>query len=552
MLTTRAERPHLPRAGRGGGRRRPSRRGSPRSRPRSRPSARDSQRSSRRSPRETARLAVLERQYAAALAVLEQHLRAIYESDSPDLIAFALGTTSFSDLLDNLDLLNRIGRQDERIASTLDRARTELERTRAATERARRGAARSEALIAARTEAQRATRDRIVASRDALAAAESAKAERPRDGAGGSRLVRGRGGRASRRRARRSRDDRGRPERRRRPPPRPPARLPPSSSGGQLGWPVAGPVTSGFGSRWGRMHEGIDIAVGSGTPVHAAAAGTVIYAGWMSRLREHRRDRPRQRALDRVRPQLEPRRRSGRDGRQGLRRSRCRAARGTRRARTSTSRCASTARPSIRSGICRRPRPGDRLKPRRRLRGVGRRGRQGFGRDVAEVGQRAPALLEPEAVAGEQLVRHREADVAEADVLDEAAVGAVEQRDGRDARRAALRERPRQERERQPRVDDVLDEDDVAAPRSACRDPSAAGRRRGGRRRSPRARSGRSRAGSAAPGRGRRGRRRSTSAAPRAAARGRRSRRRSQPRARARARRSRPPRGTPLRRGRVL
>ena len=54
----------------------------------------------------------------------------------------------------------------------------------------------------------------------------------------------------------------------------------PSSSG--LIWPVSGVVTSGFGYRWGRMHEGIDIAAPTGTAVHAAAAGSVIYAGGMS------------------------------------------------------------------------------------------------------------------------------------------------------------------------------------------------------------------------------------------------------------------------------
>jgi murein DD-endopeptidase MepM/ murein hydrolase activator NlpD len=53
----------------------------------------------------------------------------------------------------------------------------------------------------------------------------------------------------------------------------------PSSSG--LIWPVNGPVVSGFGLRWGRMHTGIDIGVGYGTPIHAAASGTVIFAGWM-------------------------------------------------------------------------------------------------------------------------------------------------------------------------------------------------------------------------------------------------------------------------------
>ena len=37
-------------------------------------------------------------------------------------------------------------------------------------------------------------------------------------------------------------------------------------------------VTSGFGMRWGRMHEGVDISVPSGTPIRAASSGSIALA----------------------------------------------------------------------------------------------------------------------------------------------------------------------------------------------------------------------------------------------------------------------------------
>lgn len=52
-----------------------------------------------------------------------------------------------------------------------------------------------------------------------------------------------------------------------------------SASG--LTWPVQGPIVSPFGPRWGRMHEGIDIAIGAGNPIYASASGVVTHAGWM-------------------------------------------------------------------------------------------------------------------------------------------------------------------------------------------------------------------------------------------------------------------------------
>ena len=40
--------------------------------------------------------------------------------------------------------------------------------------------------------------------------------------------------------------------------------------------------TSGYGPRWGRMHEGVDMAGPVGTPIYATADGVVVQAGWAS------------------------------------------------------------------------------------------------------------------------------------------------------------------------------------------------------------------------------------------------------------------------------
>jgi murein DD-endopeptidase MepM/ murein hydrolase activator NlpD len=53
--------------------------------------------------------------------------------------------------------------------------------------------------------------------------------------------------------------------------------IPPSA----VRWPVNDRVTSEYGPRWGRIHEGIDIAGRHGAPIHAAETGWVAHAGWI-------------------------------------------------------------------------------------------------------------------------------------------------------------------------------------------------------------------------------------------------------------------------------
>ncbi|MDR2132648.1 MAG: M23 family metallopeptidase [Clostridiales Family XIII bacterium] len=59
---------------------------------------------------------------------------------------------------------------------------------------------------------------------------------------------------------------------------------PPLMGTGSFQYPTRGRLTSRFGKRWGRMHNGIDLAASTGTPIRAADGGKVIFSGWAGSL----------------------------------------------------------------------------------------------------------------------------------------------------------------------------------------------------------------------------------------------------------------------------
>jgi murein DD-endopeptidase MepM/ murein hydrolase activator NlpD len=212
------------------------------------------------------RLAVVRARLRRAMVALRERLVGIYETGTPDMLSVIVGAHGYGDLIDRTEYLDRIHGMDEAVIDRVQQLRDQVQSTvrtlrtaKLTIESARDAiAAEKQALATARSAVQ-ARQSKLVAARHEREAALSKISESEQHLEGAVAEIQSEIA----------------------------ATLQSSSSpalpagpirygSGQLIWPVDGPVVSGFGMRWGQMHEGIDIAVPEGTPIRAADAGTVV------------------------------------------------------------------------------------------------------------------------------------------------------------------------------------------------------------------------------------------------------------------------------------
>jgi murein DD-endopeptidase MepM/ murein hydrolase activator NlpD len=218
------------------------------------------------------RLAMLRRHLKRALVVLRERLVAIYQSGTADTLSLILSADGYEELVGRSEYLEQIQDQDEaivgRVRDLRDQAKRTVRRLRLARERieaARDAIAAEERQLAAARAAVEGRQAELLAARGTRAAALAGIRSHERELHGDVSDLQAQI--EAQLQATQSTA----------PLPEGPVRY--GSSG--LIWPVDGPVVSGFGWRWGRMHEGIDIAVPAGTPIRAASAGSVVIAGWV-------------------------------------------------------------------------------------------------------------------------------------------------------------------------------------------------------------------------------------------------------------------------------
>jgi murein DD-endopeptidase MepM/ murein hydrolase activator NlpD len=224
------------------------------------------------------RLERLRARLNVARDALADRLVELYKADQPDVLTVVLEADGFADLLERTEFLERISEQDRQIVDMVRKLRDEAQRQADQLERLEARAqevaetilSRRNDLAEARGQLVSATGDLRAVRNDraaALSEVQASKAELEGDlraleaaNAAAQNALQGAGERAF----------------------SPGAGGPVRQGSGALIWPVNGPVVSGFGMRWGRLHAGVDIAVPSGTPIRAADSGRVVLAAYTS------------------------------------------------------------------------------------------------------------------------------------------------------------------------------------------------------------------------------------------------------------------------------
>ena len=197
---------------------------------------------------------------------MEQRIRGQWEAGNPSYLEVLLDATSFADFADRAEMTETIVDRDQGTLHKLLAIRQRLARRKQTLEEAE----RAQADAAAEVRAQR----NVVARKAAVAkvrvkAANQDRAEAERQLAAmeeASQEIQ-----AMMSRVQRAGASAGAYE---------------GKWSGSLGRPVGGRITSSFGWRihpithTRRFHDGVDLACGGGTPIHAADKGRVVHAGW--------------------------------------------------------------------------------------------------------------------------------------------------------------------------------------------------------------------------------------------------------------------------------
>jgi murein DD-endopeptidase MepM/ murein hydrolase activator NlpD len=224
--------------------------------------------------RERLRLARLRARLAEARAALSKRLVELYKADQPDLVTVVLESNGFADLLERTEFMQRVSHQDARIINIVVEAKKEATATAKRLDRLEKRAQVVAAQIENEVNQVSAVKGQLVDRRGRYQQARGqkyallAKTRSDRhDLEGDLRALEAEQAKVVS--ALQASSGSGSA---------PAGPIQPGSGG--LIWPVNGPIVSGFGMRWGRLHAGVDIAVPAGTPIRAAQSGRVVLLGW--------------------------------------------------------------------------------------------------------------------------------------------------------------------------------------------------------------------------------------------------------------------------------